>query len=358
LREIISRLDGREMRFRRKRVVVLLVVICVVALSIHPLQEETQAIDPFFTLVAKAFLPTHLDILYMIKEQIARIGINLDVIGMQFPAFVQDPPDYTMFREFDLGILEFSNETNSMYFDSMRNDPYFSDLYSENGSIEILGYETSYDWDKDLGNGRNEWFIQNGKEMISNDSLNQKEICMEWQHYLIDDVLPCLPLFAHQNDSSSLQLLIFNLREIRPVIGSREACPGYVSKAKGLAVKKAICYAINREEIKRVLLGDDYMLTHHPVNPINKSWLNPEIFKYCHNLDVSRNYMTVTGYGLCGMPIEDGYGLWPDWEDVCSSIPTTIRVNGFALETAVSCLALCSSLYLYFKFIRRRKGER
>ncbi len=338
---------------RNKKAIVFVLILLISISSVSYLIPKTESIDPFFTLVAKALSPTHLDILYMIKEQIARIGINLDVIGQTFPYFVQDPPDYTIFRDYDLAILEFSNETNVMYFDSLRNDPFFSDLYSENGSIETLGYESSYDWDEELEFGRNEWYIQSGLEMISNGSQNQKEFCWEWQFYLMDDILPCLPLFTHKNDSSSLQLLVFNLKEVRPVIGSRHPCPGFPTKSIGLGIKKAISFAINREEIKRVLLGDDYEVTHHPVNPLNKNWLNPDIFKFCHNLVVAQNYMSVTGYGLCGMPFEGGYGPWPDWEDVCGESLSTISVTNYGFRITIISVVLIS-IISSFKLRKKR----
>lgn len=342
---------------KNKKTTILIFLITISFFSISKEIPKTESIEPFFTLIAKAFSPTHLDILYMIKEQIARIGINLDVIGLSFPYFVQYPPDYTIFRKYDLAILEFSNETNVMYFDSLRNDPFFSDLYSENGSIETLGYESSYDWDEELGIGRNEWYIQSGLEIILNGSQNQKEFCWEWQHYLMDEILPCLPLFAHKNDNSSLQLLVFNLREERPVIGNRYPCPGYPTKSIGLAVKKAISYAINREEIKRVVLVDDYEIIHHPINPTNKSWFNPNIFKYCHNLRVGRDYMNVAGFG-CWVPGGNEYGPWSDWEDVCFGNPTTISVEGFSFRITGLCIVLCSIFYLHFTRKRRKKMKK
>jgi len=169
------------------------------------------------------------------------------------------------------------------------------------------------------------------------------------------EILPCLPLFAHKNDNSSLQLLVFNLREVRPILGNRDPCPGYPTKSIGLTVKKAISYAINREEIKRVALGDDYEIIHHPINPTNKSWLNPNGVKYCHNKQIANNYIDHAGYAIGWNPYWGEQDDWPDWEDVCSPGTPTIEVNGFGLEIAVFCLSLCSiSLLTYLK--RGRKN--
>ncbi|TET28124.1 MAG: hypothetical protein E3J70_10600, partial [Candidatus Heimdallarchaeota archaeon] len=209
------------------------------------------------------------------------------------------------------------------------------------------------DWDEELGTGRNEWYIQTGLEMTPNDSQERINLCWEWQHYLIDEVLPCLPLFTHENDNYTLQLLVFNLREIRPILGNRHPCSFYTNKSSGLGVRKAISYAINREEIRKVVLGDDYEIFHHPISPAFNEWLNPDIFNFCHNLQVAKNYMAVTGfYGY--WPYDwGGYGAWPDWEDICSPKTPSISVNGFGLEIAVFCLTICTISFLYY--IRKRR---
>lgn len=340
------------MRFQRKREAIALVLLVVIAfMSIQV--KTTESPDPFFTLVAKCYTPTQMDILFMLKQQLVPIYINLDIILMDWDHLFQPDPDLASIVDYDLAIIEFNNETNIGYHDLLGTDPYFTDLYSENGSIVTLGYESSYDWDEELGIGRNEWYIQNGKQMISNGSLNQKEFCWEWQYYLMAEILPCLPLFAHKNDNSSLQLLVFNLREERPILGNRAPCPGYPTKSIGLTVKKAISYAINREEIKRVALGDDYEIIHHPINPTNKSWLNPNIFKYCHNKQIANNYIDYAGYAIGWNPYWGEYDDWPDWEDVCSPGTPTIDVNGFGLEIAAFCLIICSISFL--TYLKKRK---
>ena len=151
--------------------------IVVASMSIQV--KNTESPDPFFTLVAKCYTPTQMDILFMLKQQLEPISINLDIILMEWGHLFQPDPDLASIVDYDLAIIEFNNETNISYHNLLGTDPYFTDLYSENGSIVTLGYESSYDWDEELGIGRNEWYIQNGKQMISNNSLNQKEFCWE-----------------------------------------------------------------------------------------------------------------------------------------------------------------------------------
>jgi len=133
-----------RIRGRKAFAVVLLMSIVVVNVSIQV--KNTDSIDPFFTLVAKGFTPTQMDILFLIKQQLARIGINLDVFWVDMP-----DGDTTKIRDYDLTIIEFQ--------DYMMDDPFFADFYSENGTINVSGYETGIDWDEELGTGKNEWYI-------------------------------------------------------------------------------------------------------------------------------------------------------------------------------------------------------
>lgn len=307
--------------------------IVVVNVSIQV--KNTESIDPFFTLVAKGFTPTQMDILFLIKQQLARIGINLDVLWVDVP-----DGDTTKIRNYDLTIIEFRNY--------MLDDPFFADFYSENGTINVSGYETSIDWDEELLTGKNEWYIQTGLQMTPNDSQDRMNLCWEWQNYLLDDVLPCLPLFTKIDDNSTFQFLVFNLREVRPVIGSREPAQSYVQKSVGLAVRKAIAYAIDREEIKNIVLGDDYEIIHHPISPILSSWLNPNVVRYCHDLTAARDFMQTNMYGLW-LPTKYtyiGYGNWPNWEDVYSKNMITYSNPGFDIFCSIIVLVILSQIFL------------
>ena len=323
-----------SIRGRKAIAVVLLVSIVVVNVSIRV--KNTESVDPLFTLVAKGFTPTHMDILFLIKQQLARIGINLDVLWVDVP-----DGDTTKIRNYDLTIIEFRNY--------MLDDPFFADFYSENGTINVSGYETSIDWDEELVTGKNEWYIQTGLQMTPNDSQDRMNLCWEWQNYLLDDILPCLPLFSKVDDNSTFQFLAFNLREVRPIIGSREPAQGYPYKSTGLAVRKAITYAIDREEIKNIVLGDDYEIIHHPINPTLDSWLNPNVVRYCHDLQAARDFM-ITGGAYQDWPRKKytyiGYGSWPNWEDVCSKNMITYSNPGFDIFFTIIVLVVLSQIFL------------
>ena len=86
------------------------------------------------------------------------------------------------------------------------------------------------------------------------------------------------------------------MRENRPHIGSREPAPGDPSLSIGLAIRKAISYAIDRQEISNVEHSGEYAITDHPIHMKMGIWCNPNIIRYNHDLDKAREYMTIAGF--------------------------------------------------------------
>ena len=89
----------------------------------------------------------------------------------------------------------------------------------------------------------------------------------------------------------------YNLREDRPIIGNCTLAPGDSSITVGLAVRKAISYAIDRDEINQVLFGGNFILQDYPIYQKTAKWCNPNIIRYNHNLDKAREYMRIAGFG-------------------------------------------------------------
>lgn len=324
---------------RNKKTIVFALILLISISSVSYFIPKTESIDPFFTLVAKGWNTRHMDYLNLMKQQLARIGIHLKIelfnwSEISFLGYL------VHLRDTDLFIWDIQ--------DSWELDPFLSNFFSENGSENFISYRTIADWDEELGTGKNEWYIQNGLQMITNDSQEQINHCWEWQHYVMNELLPCLPLFKHKNNHSSYELLFYNVHEARPWIGSYDPAPAYTSKSKGLAVRKAISYAINREEIRRVVLGHDYEIIHHPTNPNQTEWLNPSSIRYCYNSDVARNFMCVAGFCV-GLHDPKGYDVWPDWEEICPSQPTTISVVGLDLIATLSVLVVLPISFCIYK---------
>ncbi len=100
----------------------------------------------------------------------------------------------------------------------------------------------------------------------------------------------------------------YNMRENRAHIGSREPCPGDPNITKGLAIRKAISYAIDRTEINNVMHRGEYALSYHPIFNRLGVWCNPNIIRYEHNLDLARYYMNLAGYDVGYIEPTSGLG--------------------------------------------------
>ncbi len=87
----------------------------------------------------------------------------------------------------------------------------------------------------------------------------------------------------------------YNMRPVRPVIGSADPTVNDPSITKGLAIRKAISYAIDRVEINNVIHRGEYTLTDHPIYLKMGIWCNPNIIRYNHDLDKAREYMMKNG---------------------------------------------------------------
>jgi len=160
----------------------LLVVLIVTSLYIVK-PQRTHSIDPFFTLVFKTngggVRP---DYGYLLKEQLARIGINLDVIIQDWPTFVGELIAY---RDFDICYVD---ETSSGAI--ITSYGYSDDMYN------LFGYHPSMDWDEDLGMGKNEWYLRQMNQIMPPDSQERIQHFWDWEQYLMDKLLPMQPTFT------------------------------------------------------------------------------------------------------------------------------------------------------------------
>jgi ABC-type transport system substrate-binding protein len=100
----------------------------------------------------------------------------------------------------------------------------------------------------------------------------------------------------------------YNMRPVRPVIGSYDPAPNDPSISKGLAIRKAISYALDRVEINNVIHRGEYTITDHPIYLKMGIWCNPNIIRYNHDLDKAREYMQKAGYVVSDTT--PGFGFW------------------------------------------------
>ncbi|NHJ32719.1 MAG: hypothetical protein FK732_07645 [Asgard group archaeon] len=107
------------------------------------------------------------------------------------------------------------------------------------------------------------------------------------------------PNMGVQNDSDNkLVFVAYNMREERDFIGSREPCPHNNSISIGLAIRKAISYAINREEINEEIHSGWYLILNTPLPPKMGIWINPNITKYEYDYHLAKDYMYLAGFDL------------------------------------------------------------
>jgi len=97
----------------------------------------------------------------------------------------------------------------------------------------------------------------------------------------------------------SLSMFIFNLRESRgTMINSMEPCPNDPNMTKGLAVRKAISYAMNAKEMNDLAYPNLDIRTYYPIYEKMGMWCNPNIIKYDYSLEKAKNYMRKAGFAF------------------------------------------------------------
>ncbi|MHA1186807.1 MAG: ABC transporter substrate-binding protein [Candidatus Heimdallarchaeota archaeon] len=173
--------------YGKKRSVLLtfVLVLCLTSLVASTKPTVEGKVESFFTLVFKTNSGgVYPDYGSLIKQYCARIGINIDVIIQDWPTFVGE---LIAFRNFDLCYVAITGGGN---------DPDFSGVYDENGSLNLFGYHTDMDYEPKLGTGKNEWYIQQGKQIMPPHSEERVAHYWEWEQYLMDKILPCQPTFV------------------------------------------------------------------------------------------------------------------------------------------------------------------
>ncbi|MHA1555602.1 MAG: ABC transporter substrate-binding protein [Candidatus Heimdallarchaeota archaeon] len=167
-----------------KKYVTLVIMFSILATSFYSTHIiNTESVEPFFTLVAKAKEHSiHVDYLHLAKQQLQEIGIDLYVMPMWSLI-----GELIAYRDFDMVSIGFSGGGI---------DPDFTGVYNENGSLNIFGYHTSMDFNETLGTGLNEWYMKQGTLITPPNSDERIQHYWDWENYLMDEILPCLPSFT------------------------------------------------------------------------------------------------------------------------------------------------------------------
>jgi len=174
----------------RKKTLSLVIIYCIIITSVSMCFlgdiPVVNGIDPYFTLTARidGNNPRFMDYMSLVKQYLARIGINVDIV-VNNPNL---PNSITETTDFDICYFEYENENNLV-------DPDFSKYYSENGTNNIFGYHTYMDYRPSTG-GLNEYYLNQGKQMFPPNSLERIENYQKWEGYLNANITPCLPAFS------------------------------------------------------------------------------------------------------------------------------------------------------------------
>ena len=191
--------------------------------------------------------------------------------------------------DFDLAFVGWSENDDA---------PDRRDIYNENGTQNISGMNKTIP------------YCQTSEDM-QNEGLSifypseQQQHYYEWQQLLMDKIVPILPFFSWQYENGTLfdgqEMLFFNMR--RPFIGGEDNYiflnkNGLEEYTKACAVRKAICYAIDREEINQEIHGGEYTISHSPYYLTQEFWYYNDIIKYNYDLEAALDWLDAAGYSL------------------------------------------------------------
>jgi ABC-type transport system substrate-binding protein len=147
----------------------------------------TPNTDSFFSLLFKTVnIELYPDYANFLKQQLAEIGINVDIVIQDWGQFLD-----TILTNFDFDIC-------TIGFSGSGREPFSLPIsaYTENSSINLWGYDESMDWDEGLETGLNEWYIKQGRSMIPPNSQERIDLFWDWQQHLMDELLLLAPFFT------------------------------------------------------------------------------------------------------------------------------------------------------------------
>ncbi|NHJ47020.1 MAG: hypothetical protein FK733_04455, partial [Asgard group archaeon] len=154
------------------------------------------------------------------------------------------------------------------------------------------------------------------------------------QYYYVDKLQQDLNFVIYEEETDFFSLIGYNIRENRPPLGNRTAAPGDPDISVGLAIRKAMAYAIDRHEICQIIFGEKYIIQDYPVIQTLEKWLNPDIIRYNYDLDKAREYMTKAGYGEEDIPL----GRLSPWE-----------ITGIVVSSVIFAGAISLVIYWLYK---------
>jgi ABC-type transport system substrate-binding protein len=173
---------------KAKSIILLSVIVTLFVAGSVAIQPGVEgAATTFFTLTYKAYASNpYPDYANFVKQHLARIGINVDIVIEDWGAFLD-----TLLgtRDFDITNIGFSGGSSDFF--SLPQS-----AFRENSSLNCFGYDITMDYDEELGTGLNEWYIINGNLIMPPDSEERIQHAWDWVDYMQTEILPMKPLFA------------------------------------------------------------------------------------------------------------------------------------------------------------------
>ncbi len=268
-----------------KRKYILVIVIFTLTISINATNCSSFVIGQIgeldLVVLSGSVRP---NIALEIKDYLRAIRIDVNVQIQEYSVFMGN---LLIFHDYDLTFCHYNEDYTG---------PDMSDFLSESGSHNYFLLDTSIPYGQ-----TNEDMLEDGKT-ISNFNEKQQHY-YDWQQMLMDYIVPMLPFYSHMEYGAvigGLDLLAFNLK--RPFIGGSDndvflTASGKTDYTKACAVRKAICYAINREAIINQELPG-FQIVHSPMYYNKFDWYYSGIIKYRFNLDKALEWITAAGYDI------------------------------------------------------------
>ncbi|NHJ48944.1 MAG: hypothetical protein FK733_14255, partial [Asgard group archaeon] len=173
---------------KAKSIILLSVIVTLfVAGSVANQPGVEAAATTFFTLTYKAYASNpYPDYANFVKQHLARIGINVDIVIEDWGAFLD-----TLLgtRDFDITNIGFGGGGADFF-------GLPGDAFRENSSLNCFGYDITMDFDEELGTGLNEWYLLQGNLILPPDSEERIQHAWDWADYMQSELLPMKPLFA------------------------------------------------------------------------------------------------------------------------------------------------------------------
>ena len=261
-----------------------------ISLSVHfrhvNLSNRFNESDRYYMLSELSLLTTPVDDLLdyglLISENLRSIGINLELKVEDSSIFLgklNHTHDYDMF----LISLNLSNLTEPLFW-------------------KIGEYINPVNLDLNIPYVNETSILLTNIDNESNTEI-RNNLLIEWHNNVMDKLVYILPIFNVVEENYNRTIILgFNLKS--QFIGGDNnyvylTQPGKESYTKGIAIRKAICYNINREKIKQTI-NNPKIEVIDIIGISNEDYTNhSDVFHYIYDYAAAEEWLYSTGYDCC-----------------------------------------------------------